>query len=216
MKKKTPAKNGSSHQQTTDVQEKENQMSHRERARECSDQIVRIELEVSKCTVSKCYCCNLNEDIKLRNAKLGIPHKKMISNILHKRMCSGTHHHHINQSEHPDTEIAETSRPKFSDMSQRKKMERKKKIRRLEDAKSSTTSQKTKHLFLPERISFQIYCERRTCSHDCQNKRLMGVGGELTFLKLNKILAFCGANCLLTVNEGDGCKRETLMEYVGI
>jgi hypothetical protein len=32
----------------------------------------------------------------------------------------------------------------------------------------------------------------------------MGVGGELTFLKLNKILAFCGANCLLTVNEGDG------------
>jgi hypothetical protein len=44
----------------------------------------------------------------------------------------------------------------------------------------------------------------------------MGVGGELTFLKLNKILAFCGANCLLTVNEGDGCKRETLMEYVGI
>jgi hypothetical protein len=36
-------------------------------------------------------------------------------------MCSGTHHHHINQSERPDTEITETSRPKLSDMSQRKK-----------------------------------------------------------------------------------------------
>lgn len=123
MKKKTPAKNESSHQQTTDVQEKENQMSQREREREreCSDQIVRIELHVSQCRVAKCYCCNPNEDIKLRYAKLGIPHKKMISNILHKRMCSGTHHHHINQSEHPDTEITETSRPKFSDISQRKK-----------------------------------------------------------------------------------------------
>jgi len=119
MKKKTPAKNRSSNQQTTDVQEKENQMSQRER--ECSDQIVRIELQVSQCTVSKCYYCNPNEDIKLRNAKLGIPHKKMISNILHEMMCSGTHHHHINQWEHPDTEITETSRPKFSDMSQRKK-----------------------------------------------------------------------------------------------